>query len=420
MRILIYGSTYITELCVNQLLKDGYNLVGYIPSEKPTFQGKFNLPIVDEKIPHDIKLSIQYDKKLITVEDAFNLHTGLLPQYGGCSILYNTIKNKDYEQGLTLHKMTESFDEGSIIAKMTYPVEENDSVADLYIKLCMVAPQFLSNALKMISYRGKTIKPKLYMRKDVPEEQSIKDTEEIKSRLHTKACKIIACTVVDGRDCRNNVSFPAHNQIVETRADVIKMMQDLVEFEKEQDAGMPVDVYLVNNNTGDTEVNEWFDSLNGTKLKNGNLYVIHRKNTGGSFGAYNDAYLALRNKYEWFLFTEDDLFIGGDEYYLKAVKKFKDLGFLAFIDVGERDEQTHCHGGVGLSHRKILNEVMIIPRKLPCPEGYFDKQQAIREGEIPFTNKIYQMGYKLKRMGEFEGWSIKNYCLPYYNYVHKS
>lgn len=162
MRILIYGSTYLTEICVKQLKKDGYNLVGYIPSENPTFRGKVPLPIVDETIEHDIKLSIQYDKKMITHKDAFNLHTGLLPEYGGCSILYHTIK-------------------------------------------------------------------------------------------------------------------------------------------------------------------------------------------------------------------------------------------------------------IGLSNRKILNEVVAINGKLPCPEGEWDKTKAIREGEIPFTNIIHNMGYKMERMGKFDGWDIRNYCLPYYN-----
>jgi hypothetical protein len=65
MKILIYGSTYLTEIVVNHLLrKNDIELVGYIPSSKPSFQGYINLEQVDSTVPHDIKLSIQYDKLL--------------------------------------------------------------------------------------------------------------------------------------------------------------------------------------------------------------------------------------------------------------------------------------------------------------------------------------------------------------------
>ena len=39
-----------------------------------------DLPIADETVPHDIKLSIQYDKKVTDLSNAYNVHTGLLPK----------------------------------------------------------------------------------------------------------------------------------------------------------------------------------------------------------------------------------------------------------------------------------------------------------------------------------------------------
>lgn len=417
MRILIYGSTYLTEICVNQLIKDGYNLVGYIPSENPVFKGTINLPIVDETIDHDIKLSIQYDKKLITTKDAYNLHTGLLPKYGGCSILYHTIKNDEEEQGLTLHKMTEDFDEGGIISKMSYAVLPEDTVADLYTRLCIIAPKFLSNALSLLSYEGKAHHPVLYRRKDVPEHVSMADKRDIKNRVEVKACKIIACTMADGRDTRSTVEYPAHNQWVNTKEMVFKMLQDLVELETTQDAGVPMDIYIMNNNVGYHVGDSWLDSIHGASTKNGHIYVIHRENNGGSFGAYHDAYISLRNKYEWFMFTEDDLFVFGEGYYKTAIDTFNErkVGFLALIGIGNRDDKPHCHGGVGLTNRKILNEVLVSRGELPHPHELFDKAEAVRQGEIPFTNVIYKMGYKLEMFGAKEEWSKDNLILPYYN-----
>lgn len=417
MRILIYGSSYLTELCVNQLLKDGYNLVGYIPSENPTFEGNINLQKVEETIPHDIKLSIQYDKKLITVNDAYNLHTGLLPMYGGCSILYHTIKNNDHEQGLTLHKMTENFDEGGIISKMTYPVLEGDTVPDLYIRMCSVAPKFLSNALKLLPVIGKTHSPVLYKKKDVPQNVSERDVDEIRSRLKTRACKIIACTMVDGRDFRNTVSYPAHNQVEDTKELVLQMLEKLVTLELSQQAGAPLDIYIMNNDVGYEIGNAYLDSIHGLTTQNGHIYVIHRENRGGSFAGYHEAYMKLRHKYEWFMFTEDDLFIFGDNYYKKLITHFEEnnLGFLALIGIGHRDDRPHAHGGVGLTHKNILEQVLTVHKELPHAKDVFNKSSAIRMGEIPFTNVIHNMGYKLELYGT-DAWGKDNLLLPYYNY----
>jgi len=418
MRILIYGSTYLTELCVNQLQKDGYNLVGYIPSTNPTFQGKINLPKVEETIEHDIKLSIQYDKKLITVKDAYNLHTGLLPEYGGCSILYHTIKNKETEQGLTLHKITENFDEGAIISKITYPVLPTDKVSDLYMRMCTVAPKFLSNALQIIHIKGQTKKPNLYKRDSIPPEISKQDTKDVKDRLLVRSCKVVAISFLDGRDCRNNVDFPAHNQSESTSEDIRRMVEDVYDLEVRQDAGVPLDVYFINNDVGYERGNKWLDEINGTKTENGNLHVLHRKNLGGSFGAYDYAFQLLKNKYDYFLFTEDDLLIFGDQYYRKAINTFEkyNLGFLAFIDVERKRNKVHAHGGVGLTSTKILEQVSLRNGSLPYFVGEWDKPKVIRDGEIPFTNIIHEMGYALDKFGEVDGWSAKNCLLPYYNY----
>lgn len=416
MRILILGSTYLTELCVNQLLKDGFNLVGYIPSENPTFRGRINLKEVTEDTPHDIKLSIQYDLKVIDVRNAYNLHTGLLPLYGGCSILYHTIKNKDVEQGLTFHKMTQNFDDGEIISKMSYPVLPTDKVEDLYMRMCSIAPKFLSNALSL-NVVGKSYIPTLHYKKDVPDDVSKRDREEIAKRIETKSCKIIAISFAEGRDVRTNVYFPSHNQDAGSSEDLRQMVEDLFSLEIKQDAGVPMDIYLINSDVGYERGNKWLNEINGTKTKNGILYVLHRENIGGSFGAYDFAYRALRDKYEYFMFTEDDLFIFGDRYYKKAINMFEkyDLGFLSFIDIEWVRNIIHCHGGVGLTHKKILEQVFRKFGELPHAKDFWDKPQVIRDGEIPFTNSIHDMGYELVRFGTGE-WDKKNCLLPYFDY----
>ena len=147
--ILILGSTRLTELCINKLEKY-YNLVGYIPSVNPTVEGNINLPITDVNTECDIKLSIQYDRIIKDTDKSFNVHTGLLPEYGGTNILDYAILNKSVEQGLTFHKMTEKLDYGPIISKITYPILDGDTSFDLYKRLITIGPNFVLSAVKML------------------------------------------------------------------------------------------------------------------------------------------------------------------------------------------------------------------------------------------------------------------------------
>ena len=148
-KILILGSTILTELCVDKI-KDYYNLVGFVPSVNPTRTGNIDLPRVELDEPCDIKLSIQYDRMIKDTTNSYNLHTGLLPQYGGTNVLDYAIKNKSFEQGLTFHKMTEVLDYGPIISKTTYPILSGEKAVNLYRKLLLVGPNFLSSSLNLL------------------------------------------------------------------------------------------------------------------------------------------------------------------------------------------------------------------------------------------------------------------------------
>ena len=149
-KILILGSTFLTEKTV-ELLKHKYNLIGYVPSCNPTRRGIIDLPQCSINQDCDIKLSIQYDKIVKETSNSFNVHTGLLPNYGGTNILDYTLVNKEFEQGLTFHKMTSKLDYGPIISKTTYPVLKNDDVVDLYSRLLTIGPRFIFNSLEILS-----------------------------------------------------------------------------------------------------------------------------------------------------------------------------------------------------------------------------------------------------------------------------
>jgi hypothetical protein len=148
-KILIYGSTYLTQLVVDEL-KNHYFLVGYIPSVRPFVKGNINLPLVDENIDHDIKLSIQYDRLIEIDIKGYNIHTGLLPNWGGVDILYHTKRKNVVKQGLTFHEMTNKFDAGPIVSKITYPVAKKASVEQMYDFICVIIPLFALSSLRLI------------------------------------------------------------------------------------------------------------------------------------------------------------------------------------------------------------------------------------------------------------------------------
>tara|TARA_R110000823_G_scaffold265637_2_gene385506 strand:+ start:214 stop:774 length:561 start_codon:yes stop_codon:yes gene_type:complete len=168
--ILVLGSTLLTEKCV-ELLKHKYNLVGHIPSKRPTVKGNIDLSVVDMNVDYDIALSIQYDRIIKNPVNCFNVHTGLLPEYGGTNILDYSIKNREKEQGITLHKMTNRLDFGPIISKSTYPVFEGDKACDLYKRLLCIGPNFVLLGLELLESlsvekieRCYTKEPTLYKR----------------------------------------------------------------------------------------------------------------------------------------------------------------------------------------------------------------------------------------------------------------
>ena len=184
-KVLIYGSSSLAEKTIS-VLQDEYDLVGHVPSENPVIAGKVDLPVADESVEHDIKLSLQYNKRIDNIENAFNVHTGLLPMYGGVDVLYHTLKSFGiYEQGITFHKMSRDFDYGQIISKVTYPATSCNTVLDLYKRLDSVFPNFVLSSLKLLEVLSEddinkcyAEKPRIFKRGkiDPEDDQEYKDT----------------------------------------------------------------------------------------------------------------------------------------------------------------------------------------------------------------------------------------------------
>jgi hypothetical protein len=222
-------------------------------------------------------------------------------------------------------------------------------------------------------------------------------------------------------------------QDVPTKEGVLEMMKDVVAFEDKYDAGVQVDTLIINNDAGFKEGNDYIESLHGTRTRNGVIKTITRPFLGWSFGGYNLAVQSFSD-YEFYLFTEDDILVGGDGYYKKLIERWVALenlntqpGFLALVNVVNHAYGLHCGGGVGLTTNKILTKLITRHGSLPHYNRLDNsnhtweqrREKHILDGEVAFTNKIFGLGFNLFNYGPNVSWDLENnLCTPYFNYKH--
>ena len=79
-----------------------------------------------------------------------NFHPSLLPRYRGPAPLARIFLNGDTISGATWHRVTESIDQGDILAQKTFPIGPNDTIAELKTNSVQLARRMLPPLLKDI------------------------------------------------------------------------------------------------------------------------------------------------------------------------------------------------------------------------------------------------------------------------------
>lgn len=147
------------------------NLVAVVVSAPVSFPPEFppNVSILEQK-----KLSdIDYSEFLISFEalnidvliccsyamkippsltscariDAVNLHGGLLPECRGANILNWVLVNDHSKTGMTMHILSEGFDEGDIVFRDVVSINDSDDAISLRNKLSPLASDQIRRAL---------------------------------------------------------------------------------------------------------------------------------------------------------------------------------------------------------------------------------------------------------------------------------
>lgn len=243
--------------------------------------------------------------------------------------------------------------------------------------------------------------------------------------------KVIATSWNAGREHRMPpmvLPYPDHYQNVDGHGDSLRRLKDIVKFENDQTPGAPYNLVIVRSGDDWKEGDEYLAALDGSDFAWGKIYTIVRPNTGWSFGGYNAAYQRFKDDFGYWIFTEDDILVGGKNYFSKLIEKFNStegIGFVSLIKICRNSYGVHAGGGVGLTHSKVLKQVDEWNKGLPHhrePDNpdldhRYQKHDVIRNGEVPFTNEILKMGLDLVSYGDEKRWNLEsNLCIPYFNY----
>lgn len=197
----------------------------------------------------------------------------------------------------------------------------------------------------------------------------------------------------------------------------IELWTEQLRIAKEVDLGVPADTIFMFNESRDIAISksphykdfiDLMESQSNKSSKNGKIYFFTRENVGISYGAFSEAFDALKYKYDYWYFNEDDYVIDTPNRLSSDIKRltenFSRVGYVATSGVCPNypttEYPTHVHFGLGLSSRNVLKLVCAnsINGKLP----YFDDRKTHddvseheRYGEVPFTNSIHNLGYDL-------------------------
>jgi len=110
----------------------------------------------------DVLLVASYDTKipreLLTIPKiaAVNVHPSLLPRYRGACPEFWAIRNGDPKTGVTLHDLTERFDDGDIILQREILIQPQDTLGTMLYKMSAVAFDIVAQFLDSL-HRGERL-----------------------------------------------------------------------------------------------------------------------------------------------------------------------------------------------------------------------------------------------------------------------
>lgn len=183
MRVVFMGTPEFAVPSLEQLIKDGHQVVGvFAQPDKPKGRGyKLAAPPVKEAaLAHEIPVFqpakmrdgealgilrelkpevivvVAYGKILpkeileLPPKGCINVHGSLLPKYRGAGPIQWAVINGEAVTGVTTMYMGEGLDTGDMILKEETPIEENETYGELHDRLRYIGAHCLSETMKLL------------------------------------------------------------------------------------------------------------------------------------------------------------------------------------------------------------------------------------------------------------------------------
>jgi methionyl-tRNA formyltransferase len=202
-RILFIGVPDMAYIGLDSLLFSGVNIVGVLGPYKThnTYQYFKNFvkmrrlnfieydtissPELIEEIKElnvDLAVVCSFNNKIpkefiSAIKDGIlNIHPSLLPKYRGGNPYSRVIMNGETNTGVTIHFMSEKFDEGNIVKQEACPIDENETMGTLFHKTNYIGCKLLLSAL--IEYENTGVLNSIPQENgEFPKANNIKDEE---------------------------------------------------------------------------------------------------------------------------------------------------------------------------------------------------------------------------------------------------
>ncbi len=181
-KILFMGTPGIARDCLEQLINDGYNIIGaFTREDKPVGRKQIitappvkelalqhNIPVYQPKtlkgeysdviknISPDMIVVVAYGrilpKSVIDVPKygCLNLHVSLLPKYRGSAPIQWSLINGDKQTGVTVMHIDEGLDTGDIIDVLPIDIDFEETQESLFNKVSEKGKVFLSRTIEKV------------------------------------------------------------------------------------------------------------------------------------------------------------------------------------------------------------------------------------------------------------------------------
>ncbi len=184
MRVVFMGTPDIAATCLNQILEDGFQVVGvYTQPDRPKGRGMKmvfspvkdlamarNIPVFQpdsfreeetvqtlRDLQPDVVAVVAYGRILpqkvldIPTKGCVNIHASLLPQYRGSAPYQWAVLDGCKETGVSAQYMQLAMDAGDVIDCAKTPIGENETAGQLLDRLAVLGAALLSKTLGRLS-----------------------------------------------------------------------------------------------------------------------------------------------------------------------------------------------------------------------------------------------------------------------------